>query len=227
MRKTRQNVIIGVFAALALTVTACGSGEEAAEDTGAAGAATADETTEPAASDGMDSSGMSEAAGVTTPEDTFGPACGDLPQGDEPGSLESMGPQPVADAASTNPVLTRLVSAVGAVPGLGDTLNGAEGLTVFAPADSAFDALGEGAFDDLAADSDALGEVLGYHVVGERLDADGVAEAGTLPTLQGGELTVEGEGESMTVDGAAIACGNIPTANATVFVIDTVLTPGS
>ena len=31
--------------------------------------------------------------------------------------------------------------------------------------------------------------------------------------------------DGMTVDGAAILCGNIPTANATVYVIDTVLMP--
>ncbi|APU12549.1 MULTISPECIES: fasciclin domain-containing protein [Actinoalloteichus] len=229
MRKTRQNVIVGVLAALALTVTACSSGEDGADDSGMAGAATAEETTEQTDSSDDMGSDMEPAAGagVTTPEDTFGPACADLPQGDEPGSLDSMGPQPVADAASTNPVLTQLVAAVGAVPGLADNLNGADALTVFAPADSAFDALGEDAFNELAADPDALSEILSYHVVGERLDAEGVAEAGTLPTLQGGELTIEGEGESMTVNGAAIACGNIPTANATVFVIDTVLTPQS
>ncbi|AOS61312.1 fasciclin domain-containing protein [Actinoalloteichus hymeniacidonis] len=230
MGSTRNRVLVGVLAALALTITACSSGEEA---TDGGGASEQTETTEDMGSEDMGSEDMdsdmgSEAgAGVTTPEDTFGPACADLPQGDEPGSLDSMGPQPVADAAGTNPVLTQLVTAVGAVPGLGDTLNGAEALTVFAPADAAFEELGEEAFNELAADPEALGEILSYHVVGERMDADGIAEAGTLPTLQGGELTIEGEGEDLTVNGAAVACGNIPTANATVFVIDTVLTPES
>ena len=47
-------------------------------------------------------------------------------------------------------------------------------------------------------------------------------------TLAGGTLTVEGDESGMTVsDGtvtANVLCGNIPTANATVYVIDKVLT---
>ena len=81
------------------------------------------------------------AGGVTTAQDTFGPACGSLPQGNQPGSLNSMGPQPVATAASSNPLLTTLVQAVNAVPGLPDTLNGAPSLTVFAPSNEAFTAV--------------------------------------------------------------------------------------
>jgi uncharacterized surface protein with fasciclin (FAS1) repeats len=52
-----------------------------------------------------------------------------------------MGPQPVATAASTNPLLTTLVTAVKAVPGLPDTLNNTQGITVFAPYNGAFDAV--------------------------------------------------------------------------------------
>ena len=51
--------------------------------------------------------------------------------------------------------------------------------------------------------------------------------AGTHKTLEGEELTVEGSGEDFTVGdgGATVLCGNIPTANATVYVIDSVLMP--
>ena len=45
---------------------------------------------------------------------------------------------PVATAASNNPLLATLVAAVGAVNGLGDTLNSQEALTVFAPFEGAF-----------------------------------------------------------------------------------------
>ena len=53
--------------------------------------------------------------------------------------------------------------------------------------------------------------------------------AGEKDTLAGDTLTIEGDAESgMTVsDGtvtANVICGNVPTANATVYVIDKVLT---
>ena len=99
------------------------------------------------------SAAMAATSGVTTNADVFGPACGQLPQGDAPGSLNNMGPQPVASAASTNPLLTTLVTAVGKVPGLADTLNQQAGITVFAPYNGAFDevktAVGAPAFNAL------------------------------------------------------------------------------
>lgn len=166
--------------------------------------------------------------GVTTNDDVFGPACGELPQGDEPGSLNSMGPEPVASAASTNPLLTKLVAAVQAAD-LVDTLNSQEAITVFAPADPAFDALGEEKFNELAGNPAELAPILQYHVVGERYDANGLEQAGQVDSLntEGGPVAIEGSGENMTVNGAKVLCGNIPTKNATVFVIDSVLMPGT
>jgi hypothetical protein len=45
--------------------------------------------------------------------------------------------------------------------------------------------------------------------------------------LQGGTLTTSGSGESSTVgkDNANVVCGNVQTANATVYIIDSVLMP--
>ncbi|MBK1784197.1 fasciclin domain-containing protein [Prauserella sp. ASG 168] len=174
------------------------------------------------------SEAMAGGDGVTTNDDVFGPACDQLPQGDEPGSLDSMGPEPVASAASTNPLLTKLVAAVEATD-LVDTLNSQEAITVFAPADDAFNALGEEKFNELAGKPDELAPILQYHVLGERYDAEGLSQAGDVETLntEGGPVKIEGEGENMTVNGAKVLCGNIPTKNATVFVIDTVLTPGA
>ncbi|MEU0796207.1 fasciclin domain-containing protein, partial [Amycolatopsis sp. NPDC005961] len=138
------------------------------------------------------------------------------------------GPQPVASAASTNPLLTKLVAAVKAT-NLVDTLNSAPAITVFAPADPAFAALGDAKFAELAGKPAELSPILQYHVVGKRYDAKGLESAGTLDSLNaaGGPLKIEGSGENMTVNGAKILCGNIPTKNATVFVIDKVLTPGT
>ncbi len=224
--KTARLAGASIAAVAALTLSACGS--EAADDSASGSEATNDGgTSSPMA---PPSSSMSESMGqgVTTNDDVFGPACDQLPQGDEPGSLDSMGPQPVASAASTNPLLTKLVAAVEATE-LTDTLNSQEAITVFAPADAAFDELGEEKFNELAQNPDELAPILQYHVVPERYDAQGLQDAGTVETLnaEGGPVQVEGSGEDMTVNGAAVLCGNIPTANATVFVLDTVLMPGT
>ncbi len=147
-----------------------------------------------------------------------------------------MGPQPVATAASTNPLLTTLVTAVKAVPGLPDTLNSTQGLTVFAPYNGAFDAvkkqIGAQAFQGLLNDPNKLDGLLSYHVIGKRYDAKSLVAAGTTTELAGGTLTIGGTPTAPTItDGqgntAKVLCGNIPTSNATVFVIDRVLMPKS
>ncbi|WP_285501288.1 fasciclin domain-containing protein [Actinokineospora sp. NBRC 105648] len=213
------------LAVTALTLTACSS-----NDTGSASgssAAPAATTTTTASMAAPTTSAASGGDGVTTAADTFGPNCKDLPAADAPGGLTAMGPQPVATAASTNPLLTKLVAAVGAVNGLGDTLNTAPAITVFAPADPAFAKLGDAKFAELAGQPAVLGPILQFHVLGKRYDAKGLQAAGTVQSLNaaGGDIKIEGTGDNMTINGAKILCGNIPTKNATVFVIDTVLTP--
>jgi uncharacterized surface protein with fasciclin (FAS1) repeats len=165
------------------------------------------------------------ADGVTKTTDVFGPGCASVPQDpSNKGSLQGMVSDPVATAASNNPLLTKLVAAVTAA-NLGDTLNSQPAITVFAPADPAFAALGDAKFAELAADPTTLGKILQFHVVGKRYDATGLQAAGTVKALTGQELKISGSGDSMTVNGAPVLCGNIPTKNATVFVIGQVLTP--
>ncbi|MEV6446440.1 fasciclin domain-containing protein [Amycolatopsis sp. NPDC051716] len=213
---------IGMTAAAALALTACGSNGTASSGSSSAPAPA------PSSSMAAPSSSMAATDGVTTNADVFGPACSQLPQGSAPGSLDSMGPQPVASAASTNPLLTKLVAAVKAT-NLVDTLNSQEAITVFAPADPAFAALGDAKFNELAGKPAELAPILQYHVVGKRYDAKGLASAGSVDSLNtaGGPVKIEGSGDNMTINGAKILCGNIPTKNATVFVIDKVLTPGT
>lgn len=164
--------------------------------------------------------------------ETFGDGCAEVPTSGA-GSFDGMVNDPVATAASNNPLLTTLVAAVGAIDGLGDTLNGQEALTVFAPYDPAFgeipeqdlNALVEGGMQD--GQDSTLYKILAHHVLPANAGPDAVG--GDQETLAGDSLTVEGDAESgMTVsDGtvtATVLCGNIPTANATVYVIDKVLT---
>jgi len=156
---------------------------------------------------------------------TFGSACSAIPTDGE-GSEAGMADDPVATAASNNPVLSTLVTAVTEAE-LGDTLNSSEDITVFAPANSAFEALDpatlKAAMDD---PKGLLSTVLTYHVVGERLSPDQLA--GEHETLQGEVVTVAGSGEDFTVNGnSSVVCGNVQTENATVYIIDGVLLPPS
>ena len=88
--------------------------------------------------------------------------------------------------------------------------------TVFAPTDRAFEAVDLGAMDE-----EQLKSVLQYHVVSGAMDADQVAEEGTLTSLHGGTLSVS---DGM-VNGTAAITTSIETENGIIHVIDAVLTP--
>ncbi len=208
MKRTALRRTGAGLAALALSVgmAACSSEDDSAEDTGAETSASASAETETEASAG---------------DQVFGPACDAVPTSGS-GSFDGMVQDPVATAASNNPLLGTLVTAVGEA-GLVDTLNDAEALTVFAPTDDAFGAIPEDTLNAVLADKDTLTSILTYHVVGGQLDPEAVV--GKQETLQGGTVNVKGDTDGMTVNNANVLCGNIPTANATVYVIDTVLMP--
>lgn len=199
------------LAALALTVslglTACGDDDSTADDTSNTPAATPTPT---------EDDSMTEAT-----DGAFGPACDALPTSGD-GSLEVMADQPVGTAAAGNPLLSTLVTALTEAD-LVQTLNDAEALTVFAPTNDAFAEIPEEDLNALLADKEALTEVLTHHVVGASAGPDAIA--GDHDTLNGTTVTVAGSGEDWTVDDAAIICGNIDTANAKVYVVDTVLMP--
>ncbi|MER7608463.1 fasciclin domain-containing protein [Nocardioides sp. NPDC127503] len=193
---------------LGLGLSACGSEDTAS---GSEGGSKTSETTEAAPE--------TEEAG----SQTFGEGCKLIPA-DGAGSFNGMSTAPVASAASANPLLKTLVTAVGEAE-LVDTLNSADALTVFAPTDDAFKKIPKADLDAVLADKATLTKVLTHHVVAGQLSPDEVA--GEHETLAGDMITVEGEGEEFTVgkENAKVLCGNIPTANATVYVVDTVLMP--
>lgn len=189
----------------------------------ALGACSSDEGTDEATTD-AETSAMTEEE--TTEEMTasgeFGDACAAVPADGE-GSFTGMADDPVATAASNNPVLSTLVTAVTEAD-LVDTLNSAEDITVFAPANDAFAAIPEADLQAVLADQDLLTSILTYHVVGERIAPEDLS--GTFTTLQGDTIEISGSGESFTVNGSAnVVCGNVQTANATVYIIDSVLMP--
>lgn len=215
MRSIKRNTIAALtFAAVAIVgLAGCSTG--AAEDTAA-----------PAPEESTSSMEMDYTA------DLVGAGCAayaeTVPDGS--GSIVGMAQDPVAVAASNNPLLTTLTAAVSgglnADVDLVDTLNGSE-FTVFAPVDDAFAALPAETVEALMQPENAelLTSILTYHVVpGQILPAD---IAGELTTVNGEMVTVAGSGDSITVNGANVICGGVHTANATVYLIDGVLTPGA
>jgi uncharacterized surface protein with fasciclin (FAS1) repeats len=148
--------------------------------------------------------------------------------GQDEGTLAGMTDDPVATAASNNPVLTTLTTAVGEA-GLVDTLNSAEALTVFAPTDCAFSQLDPATLEAAMADpTGLLAQVLGFHVIpGEKLSSDDLAGTQSLETFTGATLSVSPDGDTIALNGgqADIVVPDIQTANATVHLIDHVMVP--
>jgi len=218
MRTHTKSFAVAAVASLALFTAACGSSDSEGD-----AAAPSDEAT--SASPSADSSDADPAA------DLVGPGCADYAKAvpDGAGSVSGMSQDPVATAASNNPLLTTLVKAVSGQINpdvdLVDTLNGGE-FTVFAPVDDAFAKIPADTIDTLAkeAGGTTLSSILTYHVIPERIapaDIDG-----TFKTVNGADLTITGSGDDIKVgDQAAVICGGVQTANATVYLIDTVLMP--
>ncbi|MFJ8212030.1 fasciclin domain-containing protein [Streptomyces sp. NPDC096033] len=153
----------------------------------------------------------------------FGPACAGVPK-DGAGSFDGMAKDPVATAASNNPALSTLVAAVKQA-GLVDTLNNAKDITVFAPTNDAFAKIPKADLDKVLADKATLTKILTYHVVGRKLSPQQM-ENGSFDTLQKGVVTTAGSGKSYKVnDTSNVVCGNVKTANANVYIVDTVLMP--
>jgi uncharacterized surface protein with fasciclin (FAS1) repeats len=212
----RGTLAIGV-AFIAFFGAACSSSDEGAS-TGSAGqqeTATTTTTTEDSA--------MADPAA-----DLVGPGCSgyaeQVPEG--PGSVTGMAADPVAVAASNNPLLKTLVQAVSGQLNpqvdLVETLNGGE-FTVFAPVDDAFGKIDPATIETLKTDSALLTKILTYHVVPGQLAPDQVV--GAHATVEKGMVEVTGTGDELKVNDANVICGGVHTANATVYLIDSVLMP--
>ncbi|MER6377572.1 fasciclin domain-containing protein [Streptomyces mirabilis] len=215
---TRIRRTAGLFAAAAvlpLALTACsGSSDSGKSDSSNKASAPATKSSDDMASPSGDMSSMDQ---------PFGPACSAVPQNGA-GSFDGMAKDPVATAASNNPALSTLVTAVKKA-GLVDTLNNAQNITVFAPTNDAFKKIPKATLDKVLNDKAMLTKILTYHVVGQKL-APKDLENGSFDTLEKSKVMTSGSGESYTVnDSAKVVCGNVKTANANVYIIDSVLMP--
>jgi uncharacterized surface protein with fasciclin (FAS1) repeats len=211
---TRSALLVAA-ASMAVTLSACGSDASGSTASGSS------------SSSGMSTAAPSSSAAMA--DKPFGSACSSVPA-DGAGSFQGMSTAPVATAASSNPVLSTLVQAVTAA-NLGDTLNSAQDITVLAPANPAFEAIPADTLNAVLADKQMLTTILTHHVIQGRLTPDQLA--GEHTTLAGDKVTIAGSGENFTVAGdgtetgmqASVICGNVQTANATVYIIDQVLKP--
>ncbi|TNM66966.1 fasciclin domain-containing protein [Streptomyces sp. NP160] len=216
---------VSASAFLVLGLAACGGGstDAGAAASDAASSAMPSESSSMSPSDSM----TSDAAMASGP---VGPGCADyaaaVPSG--AGSVEGMATAPVATAASNNPLLKTLVSAVSGQlnpnVNLVDTLNGSQ-FTVFAPVDDAFAKVDPATVETLKTDSALLQKVLTYHVVPGQLTPEQVV--GMQTTVEGQQVDVTGTPDDLKVNGAQVICGGVKTANATVYLIDGVLMPPS
>ncbi|MDG4823124.1 fasciclin domain-containing protein [Asanoa sp. WMMD1127] len=221
MRVFRTAGLAVTVAAMALAMAACGSDTSPSTALQPTGGATATGGSSPGggATRSPQPTGTATAGGGGQ---VFGPGCSSLPSSGA-GSLSSMASQPVATAVASNPQLSTLANAI-KTAGLTDTLNNAQNITVFAPTNDAFNQVGQSQLNALLANRTQLTQTLEYHVVPQRLSPDNLA--GTHRTMEGQNLTVTGSGEDFTVNNtASVVCGNIQTRNATVYLIDAVLTP--
>ena len=172
--------------------------------------------------------GLSLGTAATSGAELVGPGCTayaeQVPEG--PGSVQGMSQELVAVAASNNPLLTTLTAALSGQlnpeVNLVDTLNGGE-FTVFAPTDEAFAKIDPATIEQLKTDTPLLTSILTYHVVPGQATPSQVV--GTHTTVQGADLTVTGHPAELKVNVASVVCGGVQTANANVYLIDSVLMP--
>jgi uncharacterized surface protein with fasciclin (FAS1) repeats len=219
----RGTLAIGV-AFIAFFGAACSSSDEGTSS----GQQETTTTTTTSTTSTTEDSGMADGGMADPAADLVGPGCAgyaeQVPEG--PGSVPGMAADPVAVAASNNPLLKTLVQAVSGQlnpdVNLVDTLNGGE-FTVFAPVDDAFGKIDPATIETLKTDSALLTKILTYHVVPGQLAPDQVV--GEQTTVEKGTVEVTGSGDELKVNDANVICGGVHTANATVYLIDSVLMP--
>jgi uncharacterized surface protein with fasciclin (FAS1) repeats len=220
--RTMKRIAAATAVVSALTMTAaCGSDSSKAD-------ASASPSQSSAAPSSSAPAAMNDVAA-----NLAGPGCAAyakaVPKGT--GSVAGMAADPVAVAAGNNPLLKTLTAAVSGKVNpkvnLVDTLNGSD-FTVFAPVDSAFAKIPKATLKTLSTPAGAktLTTILTYHVVAGQMTPKQIAGK-TLKTVEGENLKVSGSPDKLKAQKADVICGGVKTANATVYLIDAVMTPPS
>jgi uncharacterized surface protein with fasciclin (FAS1) repeats len=133
----------------------------------------------------------------------------------------------IAEIAAADEDFETLVAAATAANLVGTLSDPDADLTLFAPTDAAFEALGEDAVPFLLENLDVLETVLLYHVLGaEVTSVDAIIAAGSSVTMANGEDASVSFGESgrtLMINGANITVTDIVASNGIIHVLDAVL----
>ena len=140
----------------------------------------------------------------------------------------SVGPAPLGIVAAANGSFTTLTAAVDAA-GLSDALMDPNAnLTVFAPTDDAFAELPAGQLDSLLADTEALTNLLQYHLYTDTVSStDAAALAGNeivMANEDSASISVDGDG-NLFINDAQVILADVPASNGVIHAIDKVLSP--
>ncbi|KAJ8612215.1 hypothetical protein CTAYLR_002908 [Chrysophaeum taylorii] len=137
-------------------------------------------------------------------------------------------PGTIAEIANATENLSTLVLAL-SLADLVDTLASPGPFTVFAPTNDAFEALPSETFEALLNDTDALGEVLLYHVVDGELFASDLTDGQVVPTFQGSTFNLSVTDDAVVVvyetGNATVVVADIEASNGVIHIIDAVLVP--
>lgn len=132
----------------------------------------------------------------------------------------------IVENAANSADHTTLVAAVKQA-GLAETLSGAGPFTVFAPANTAFDAVPKASLDKLMTDAGKkdLTNILTYHVVPGNYKAADLKDGQKLKTVQGKELTVKVADGKVMINDAEVTTADAVSSNGVTHVINKVLMP--
>lgn len=140
-----------------------------------------------------------------------------LAQNDNPGTI--------VDIAVGNEDFSTLVTALTAA-GLVETLQGEGPFTVFAPTNEAFAKIPEADLKALLADTEALTQVLLYHLVAGKVMAADVVGLNAATTVQESDIKIAVvDGNVVLNDSATVTATDIKASNGVIHVIDTVILP--
>ncbi|MDG2991596.1 fasciclin domain-containing protein [Candidatus Synechococcus calcipolaris G9] len=130
----------------------------------------------------------------------------------------------IVDIAASNPDFSTLLTAI-KVAGLVEALQQPGPFTVFAPNDAAFAKLPPGTVQTLVQNPPQLARILTYHVAAGRYTQNELIQMGTIPSLEGAPIPMNGT-DGFEVKNATVLAADIPADNGIIHVLDNVILMG-
>ncbi len=132
----------------------------------------------------------------------------------------------ITSVLRTDDRFTTLATAIDSA-GLDSTLATGGPYTLLAPTNDAFDNLPEGTVPDLLdrENRERLRAILRHHVIPQQLRSEDAANLTVMTTLEGTQIPVSADDQTLRAGGATVLDADIVTGNGVIHVIDTVLRP--